>query len=299
MTPRLVSSSQLLRRLEWRLEHEVETQLIGEYFSVFRGRGMEFDQVVKYEFGDDIRDIDWNVTARLGEPYRKKFVEERELVVVLVIEDSLSLQFGSGARTKREALFELAALVMLLAALNRDSISVVHAQPGGHRLHDRVRGRSAVFHAASELLDTPPPDLTDTRPVETPWNLITTAAPNHSMLIVLGDFPPRGVPREWRQIVQRYCPVGFRVEDPWERELPGKQPLTVYDPTTHRVVVIDPRSGVHRKAHAEWQAQRDAAFSHLIPRPKDRLTVTPEESMVDAMVHFFHAHMGTATQLSS
>jgi uncharacterized protein (DUF58 family) len=129
MTPRLVSSANLLRRLEWRLEHEVENHLIGEYLSVFRGRGMEFDQVVKYEFGDDIRDIDWNVTARLGEPFRKKFIEERELVVLLVIEDSLSLQFGSGARTKREAVFELAALIMLLASINRDSVGVAHVTP--------------------------------------------------------------------------------------------------------------------------------------------------------------------------
>ena len=149
MTPRLVSASKLLRRLEWRLEHEVENRLVGEYFSVFRGRGMEFDQVVKYEYGDDIRDIDWNVTARLGEPYRKKFVEERELVVMLVIEDSLSLQFGSGTRTKREALFELAALVMLLAALNRDAIGVLHVQPGGYHLTERVRGRSAVVRSAA------------------------------------------------------------------------------------------------------------------------------------------------------
>jgi hypothetical protein len=297
MTPRLVSSSQLLRRLEWRLEHEVENQLIGDYFSVFRGRGMEFDQVVKYNFGDDIRDIDWNVTARLGEPYRKKFIEERELVVLLVIEDSLSLQFGSGQRTKREALFELAALVMLLASLNRDAIGVVHVQPGGHKIYDRVRGRSAVFHAATELMERPAPALTDTRPLETPWDLINTAAPNHSMLVVLGDFPPRLVPKEWKQVMQRYIPVGFRVEDPWERQLPGDKPLTVYDPTTHRVVVVDPRSKVHRHAHAEWVAQRNANFAHLIPRPKDRLTVTPDESMVDALVHFFHAHMGSAAQV--
>src|ERR1035437_10202379 len=92
----------LLRQLEWRVRHAVENMLSGEYRSAFRGRGMEFDQVVKYEFGDDIRDIAWNVTARLGEPYRKKFVEERELVVLLVIADSLSLQFGSGAPSKGE-----------------------------------------------------------------------------------------------------------------------------------------------------------------------------------------------------
>src|SRR5438874_11130164 len=81
----------VLRQLEWRVRHAVENVLSGEYRSAFRGRGMEFDQVVKYEFGDDIRDIDWNVTARLGEAYRKKFVEEREVTVLLVFEDSPSL----------------------------------------------------------------------------------------------------------------------------------------------------------------------------------------------------------------
>src|SRR6187401_3725987 len=89
----------LLRQLEWRVRHAVENVLSGEYRSAFRGRGREFDQVVKYTFGDDVRDIDWNVTARLGEPYRKKFVEEREVTVMIVLEDTPSLQFGSGAQS--------------------------------------------------------------------------------------------------------------------------------------------------------------------------------------------------------
>ena len=108
-----------MRRLEWRVRHAVEAMLSGEYRSAFRGRGMEFDQVVKYEFGDDVRDIDWNVTARLGEPYRKKFVEEREVTVLLVLEDSPSLGFGSGAQSRREALLELAGRVRRLGAGNR------------------------------------------------------------------------------------------------------------------------------------------------------------------------------------
>ena len=101
----------VLRQLEWRVRHAVETVLSGEYRSTFRGRGMEFDQVVRYEFGDDVRDIDWNVTARLGEPYRKKFVEEREVTLMIVFEDTPTLQFGSGNESKREALLELAGLV--------------------------------------------------------------------------------------------------------------------------------------------------------------------------------------------
>src|ERR1022692_506310 len=110
----------LLRQLEWRVRHAVENILSGQYRSAFRGRGIEFDQVVRYQFGDDVRDIDWNVTARLGEPYRKKFTEEREVTLLLVLEDSPTLVFGSGAQSKREALLELAGLVMLLGAGNGD-----------------------------------------------------------------------------------------------------------------------------------------------------------------------------------
>ena len=118
----VTSQLALLRQLEWRVRHAVENVLSGEYRSAFRGRGMEFDQVVKYTFGDDIRDIDWNVTARLGEPYRKKFIEEREVSLLLLFEDSVSLQFGSGAQSKREALMELAGLVMM----GGDVLGVVH-----------------------------------------------------------------------------------------------------------------------------------------------------------------------------
>src|SRR5579862_5606527 len=110
----------LLRRLEWRVRHAVETVLSGEYRSTFRGRGMEFDQVVKYEWGDDPRDIDWNVTARLAEPYRKRFIEERDLSVIVVFEDSPGLQFGSAGRTRRQTLLETAALLMLISSINKD-----------------------------------------------------------------------------------------------------------------------------------------------------------------------------------
>jgi Protein of unknown function DUF58 len=120
---------------------------------------MEFDQVVKYEFGDDVRDIDWNVTARLGEPYRKKYVEEREVTLLLVFEDSPSLQFGSSELSKREALLELAGLVMLLGAVNRDRVGYVYAAPGGYQLKEPVRGRGPILHAASTLLGMPPPGL--------------------------------------------------------------------------------------------------------------------------------------------
>src|ERR1700750_2222915 len=159
VAPSASAPGALLQRLEWRARNAVTTSVSGDYRSTFRGRGMEFDQVVKYEFGDDVRDIDWNVTARLGEAYRKKFGEEREVTLLLVFEDSPSLHFGSGAQSKREALMELAGLVMLLGAVNRDRVGFLHASDEGYVLKEPVRGRGQILHLAAELLGRPTPSL--------------------------------------------------------------------------------------------------------------------------------------------
>jgi uncharacterized protein (DUF58 family) len=283
----------LLRQLEWRVRHAVENVLSGEYRSAFRGRGMEFDQVVKYEFGDDVRDIDWNVTARLGEPYRKKFVEEREVTVMLVLEDTPSLQFGSGAQSKREALLELAGLVMMLGAVNRDRVGFIHATPDGYTLREPVRGRGPILHAAASLLGAPAPALStlNSQPSSTiPWRLIARAAPRHSVLIWLGDFPPRDEVEGWAVIKQRYQTMGFRVEDPWERALPDEDAFAAYDPVSGRLVTLE-NSTAERAAHAQWKAGRDSAWRALFPDALSRLSVGTDENRLDALVKFFHARM--------
>ena len=287
--PTPASPLALLRQLEWRVRHAVENVLSGEYRSAFRGRGMEFDQVVKYEFGDDVRDIDWNVTARLGEPYRKKFVEEREVTLLVVFEDSPSLHFGSGAQSKREALLELAGLVMLLGAVNRDRVGFVHASPDGNLFRQPVRGRGQILHAAASLLSRPAPPATAGNP-EIPWRLLARAAPKHSVLLWLGDFPPRPEPEGWTVIQRRYQTMGFRVDDPWERELPGDDTFAAYDPTAGRLVILD-GSAAERAAHAAWREQREAAWRELFPDPLSRLVVGTADNRLDALVRFFHARM--------
>ena len=294
-TTLVTSQLALLRQLEWRVRHAVENVLNGEYRSAFRGRGMEFDQVVKYTFGDDVRDIDWNVTARLGEPYRKKFIEEREVSLLLVFEDSVSLQFGSGAQSKREALLELAGLVMMLGAVNRDRVGFLHASPEGYTLKEPVRGRGPIMHAAATLLGKPAPELSalSSQPSADliPWRLLAHAAPRHSILIWLGDFPPRISPEGWSVLSRRYQPMGFRVDDPWERELPTDRVLTTYDPVAGRLVSLNGASASQRAAHAEWTQQRDAAFKAIFPDPLSRLVVGADQPRLEALVRFFHARM--------
>lgn len=301
----VTSQLALLRQLEWRVRHAVENVLSGEYRSAFRGRGMEFDQVVKYTFGDDVRDIDWNVTARLGEPYRKKFIEEREVSLLLLFEDSPSLQFGSGAQSKREALLELAGLVMMLGAVNRDRVGFLHAAPAGYTLKEPVRGRGQILHAAATLLGQPVPPLTSPRPPNPashsqppnpltdsiPWRLLAKAAPRHSILIWLGDFPPRITPEGWSVLSRRYQTMGFRVDDPWECELPADRILTTYDPVAGRLVNLNGASSAQRAAHAGWVRERDTAFRNIFPGSLSRLTVRTDENRLDALVRFFHARM--------
>ncbi len=281
----------MLRQLEWRVRHAVENVLSGEYRSAFRGRGMEFDQVVKYEFGDDVRDIDWNVTARLGEPYRKKFVEEREVTLLLVFEDSPSLHFGSGAQSKREALLELAGLVMLLGAVNRDRVGFIHAGPDGNLFREPVRGRGQIMHLAATLLSRPAPAPTAAAPV-IPWRMVARAAPKHSVLIWLGDFPPHVEPDGWPVMQRRYQTMGFRVDDPWERELPAQDMFAAYDPAAGRLVTLE-GSAAERAAHAEWRASRDTAWKALFPDALSRLVVGTDQNRLDALVRFFHARMST------
>lgn len=277
----------LLRKLEWRVRHAADSVLGGEYRSTFRGKGMEFDQVVPYEFGDDVRDIDWNVTARLGELYRKKFIEEREVTLLIVFQDSVSLQFGSGGKSKREALLELAVCLMLLGAINRDRTALYYAGPGQDWFIEPATGRSKIYAAASQLLAQRGPGLTDAGEVELPWKFLSHAVPRHSVCLWLGDFPPQpSRPTGWPILSKRYQMMGFRAEDPWERKLPDVGELTAYDPVSGEMAVVHPGDKSQRNVHAAWVQQRDQYFKSLYPDPRSAMTVSSDEDVFDALVRF-------------
>jgi uncharacterized protein (DUF58 family) len=285
------SPSSLLRKLEWRVRHTADSLLGGEYRSAFRGRGREFDQVVPYTYGDDLRDIDWNVTARLGEPYRKKFIEERELTTVLLFDDSISLQFGSAERSKRDTLLELAGLCALLSAGNRDRAGFWHATPDTHLVREPVRGRARILETTVALLNQPIPSLDAGGEVDMDWRRFFHAFPRHSVVLWFGDFAPRAIPRAWPALRRRYQLLGLRVEDPWERTLPDVAPMTVVDPLSGELLPFDPRSAAARRQHASWVRARDTYFEALFPSALDRLTVRTTDDLLMAMIGFLRARM--------
>lgn len=281
-----------LRRLEWHLGGaRVRSALPGEHRSIFRGRGMEFDQVVRFEFGDDIRDVDWNVTARLGEVYRKVFVEDREIDVVVVFADDPALQFGSGARTRRAVLQEAAALLMLLGVLTRARVTLLHERPGGTRVHAATRRRDRIMAAAGALLADPGPDPLGTPLGATP--LTERRLAPGSLLLWLGDVPATPPPREWGGFRRRYPVVGIRAEDPWERALPAIGAATAYDPVAGRVVRLEGGAAA-REAHARWRAERERRWQAWWPDKADRLTIDTAGDPLQAVTRFVRERRAAA-----
>lgn len=289
---RLAASQPVLRQLEWRVRHAADAAIGGDYRTALRGRGREFDQVVRYEWGDDVRDIDWNVTARLGEPYRKKFVEERELTLALLVEDGTSLAFGSGRRTKREVALEMAGLFALLAAANRDRIGLWQVRPEGTHVERPERGRARIVRLASELLSTPIPDAgPGAEGPEIDWVRLSHVFPRHSVVVWIGDFPPRNPPAHWRAMRRRFEVIGVRIDDPWERALPDTGLLSVVDPVEGELVPFDPRSRATRRRHAEWVAARERAFGELFPSKLQQVVIGTDDDPLDTLVQFFRTRM--------
>ena len=286
----------VLRRLEWHVRRAVNTSISGDYRSAFRGRGMEFDQVVKYQWGDDLRDIDWNVTARLGEAYRKKFVEERELSMILLFEDSPALQFGSDGRSRRETLLETAALLMLVAALNRDRVSLFYTS-STHAWYERaLPGRRGILRLAARLLEQPAPPL-DGGPVQPlPWQRMRGAGAKGSVLLWFGAFVPAETPESWRGLQQRYRTVGVRADDPWDAQLPQMGTLTAYDPLAGRLTTVNTSAPAEQAAHRRWRESRENWIAHLFPHSTDRLLVRNADDPLDALAAFFHRNRHQAAR---
>jgi hypothetical protein len=283
-----------LRRLEWRLHHRrAESLTSGAQRSIFRGRGMEFDQVVKYVYGDDIRDVDWNVTARLGEPYRKIFVEEREVTVFVVVSDEPALQFGSGALSKRDVLLELAGFTMLLAALKGERVALLHRSPAGQRLLAPTRNRTRITGAVADLFAAPLPPPTG-RVGHAAAPVLPAGVPRGALLVWLGEIPGDPPAADWLASRQRHDMIAIRVEDEWERALPSQERFMAYDPDAHEVVWME-RSPAALAAHAAWRERRERLWASWWPDPAGRLVVGTAGDPLDTLVRFLRSR-GRATR---
>jgi len=250
---------------------------------------MDFDQVIKYNYGDDLRSIDWNVTARRGEPYRKQYIEERELTLHIFFEDGAGMFFGSGSRTRRESALDFISIMTHLCVQNRDRMGVSHLRASTHTYLKPARGRSALYATAQRVLDSTPdasPGAVDDAAINRALRVTLRLLPRHAIFIWLSDFPPRKIPEEWKLLRQRFVCVGARVDDPWDVFTPQSGILPVLDTATFEALTLDWRNASVRSQHEKWRQQRDIIWRELFPEKSNRLILQVEKPTLNQVMEF-------------
>jgi len=284
MTPEEVTHE--VRRLEITTRHLVRDIMAGEYSSAFRGRGVEFAEVREYQPGDDIRTIDWNVTARLGSAYVKRFLEERELTILFLADVSASGGFGTRRRTKGELAIEVAAVLALAAARNNDRVGVAFATDRIEHYVAPAKGRRQALRVISDLLsyqpDTPGTDLT---------RALTELEPvlrRRAVIFLLSDFLAAGYGPALARLARRHDVIGVQVADPRERELPDVGLVTLWDPETGAWRIVNTGDALVRRRFRDraetWDRELIGTFSES---GADLLRLETGEPYADALIAFF------------
>ncbi len=250
-----------VRRLRVRARRPVRTLLGGEYRSAFKGSGLSFEEVREYQPGDDVRGIDWNVTARTGRPFVKRYAEERELTVLLVMDLSASQRFGTGNGTKRSVAAELAAVLALAAVAHTDRVGLigftdrveVAVSPGKGPRHALRVLRDVLFHEPQHSGTDPGAAL----------DHLTRVYRRRAVVFLFSDFLTVGYERAFRRVARRHDLIAVRIADPLEHQWPAAGLVTLEDAETGRQTVIDTSNERFRSAFAAQATERLATFHRL------------------------------------
>ena len=265
-----------VQRLQILTEHLVSDTLAGNYNSAFRGSGMEFDKVREYQVGDDIRNIDWNVTARVGTPHVKSFIEEREMTVMLLVDGSSSVAFGSGERSKLELASELAAVLAFSATNNGDKVGLILFTDEVELYLPPKKGRHHVMRVIREVLSF--------RPRQAQTNLsaalefLSRVQRRRSVAFVVSDFLDQDFDSQLSTTRSRHDLIAVRIADQREQELPNLGLLRLEDAETGQQILIDTSSRKGRQQYAEHTAKLSQALSSEFKKRKiDHVQVATHE----------------------
>ncbi|MDR1304692.1 MAG: DUF58 domain-containing protein [Verrucomicrobiales bacterium] len=284
-----------VRAIEIRTNRQVNEALAGQYRSVFRGAGIDFDEVREYVPGDDVRAIDWKVTARQGRPFIKKYREDRELTILLAIDVSASGNFGSGAESKRERAAELASVLAFSAIKNRDNVGLLLFSDRVELYIPPAKGRPHVLRVIREILFQEPQGRgTDLRlALET----IRRAQKRRAVVFLLSDFCLAGeyepalaaLTVALHSVARRHDLVAVSISDPRERELPDVGRLTLEDAETGELVDLDTGSAATRQRFAHLAAARAATLRKTFhANAVDLLELDTASPYLPALRQFFH-----------
>lgn len=234
--PPVVSLHRRVRELEIVTARLVREGFAGQYHSAFHGRGLEFAQVREYQPGDDIRTIDWNVTARSGVPHVKQFVEERDLTILLALDTSASMGFGSLDRRKSDLAAELVAVLSYAALKNSDRVGLVTFAERVTKFIPPERGRNHVLHIVRTAAAATPRGRSSLTALD---SFLTNVFPKRAIVIVLSDFLDMALGRDFARLGRKHDVVAFRLTDPREAILPSRGLVRLRDAETGKLMTVD------------------------------------------------------------
>jgi uncharacterized protein (DUF58 family) len=276
-----------VREIEIYTSRLVNDVLAGEYHSVFKGRGMEFSEVREYQPGDDIRRIDWNVTARMGHPFVKQHVEERELTVMLLIDVSASGNFGTVNQMKGERAVEVCAVLAFSAIRNNDKIGLLMFTDEVERYIPPKKGRNHVLRVIRELLYVQP-QRRGTR-IQAALEYLNRMMKRKAVVFLVSDFQDRGYEQALRITNRKHDVIPITITDPRELDLPPVGLLHVEDAETGDMLVIDTLDPRVRRAYQQLGVQRQTERTRLFRSMKmDAIDVRTDQPYVHTLLTFFH-----------
>jgi von willebrand factor len=276
-----------VRKIEIKTKGLSRNIFAGQYHSAFKGRGMEFSEVREYQYGDDVRDIDWNVTARFHRPYVKVFEEERELTVMLLIDVSGSLNFGTSTQLKRDLVTEIAATLAFSAIQNNDKIGVIFFSDRIEKYIPPKKGRKHILYIIRELLDFQPESQRTDIAMATAY--LTRIMKRRCTSFIISDFYDRKDFLLEMEIANRkHDVVAIQVYDQRAKELPNVGLMNVLDAETGHEMLIDTSSKKLRRAHTAYWLNREEDLRRTFSKSRvDWTSVATNEDFTKALLTLF------------
>jgi uncharacterized protein (DUF58 family) len=285
--PEIADILRKIRKIELRTRGLVRDSFGGEYHSCFKGEGIDFEDFREYQHGDEVRNIDWNVTARMGAPFIKKFVEQRELTVFLAVDVSASGNYGSHGPSKRELAAEVAALLAFSALQNKDKVGLILFTDEVELYLPPRKGSSHALRLIREILYCEPKS-NGTR-LEGPVHILENHIHRHSLVFLISDFLfEDSLFDSLKTVSRKHDVVALQISDPAERALPSAGRVRLEDPETGQIVEVNTNSVRFRdayRAEAEaWQQDINAQFRRLAV---DKIDLSTDREYLPALHGFF------------
>ena len=280
-----------IKRIQIQTAHRVDGMLAGEYLSAFKGRGMEFEEVRPYQPGDDVRTIDWNVTARHGEPFVKLFREERELTVMQLVDVSASQGLGCNFQTKRDLITELSSTLAFSAIKNNDKTGLIMFSDGIEKFVPPKKGSRHVLRCIRELLHCHP--MGQGTDIENALNYLNRTVKRRSVTFLISDFFDQRFVKTLRVASKKHDIIPIIVNDQREFEMPNVGLIDLKDSETGQIISFDTGSRRQREQYQQRSLQqktmRDQIFQRLKMEP---IQIFTGENYIDPLREYFHRRGG-------